>query len=669
VPFDLAPILDWISAHPHWAGLVVFCIAAAESLAVVGLFLPGAVLMFGIGALVGSGALPVTPVLLWAAAGAVVGDGVSFWLGWHFRERLLAIWPFTAYPSLVQRSTDFFHRHGGKGVLFGRFIGPIRPVIPAVAGMLGMAPSRFLAVNVISGLLWAPVYVIPGAVFAASLGLAAEVATRLAFLAGLLLLLIVLAVWAVRRGFELLHPRAHGIIVRVLAWSRLHPLLGRLPAALLDPEHPETRGLTLLALLLILAAALFLTLLENVAGGGLLHNYDAFIYFSLEGLRSPVADRALVLLHLLGRPPVLGALVVNVTLWLAWRRRWRAAAHWVGAVGFALALTWLLQLTGLGERPAPLLAGASDRFPSGTAMGAMLVYGFLGVLIARELRPTRRWLIYASIAALITAIGFAKVYLGIAWFSDVVGGLALGFTWVALLGIAYRRHAVAPLSALTLGGVALATQLLAGGWQFASHFQADLARYQPQRETTQMAAQAWWNGGYNGLPNYRRDLRDDYRQPLTLQYAGPLEPLVQHLLQHGWQRSTELTATSWLHWLANDETMAKLPVLPQVHDGRHEQLALLYPIAGEQGAAYILRLWRADLQLMPQAAPLWVGSVSRLEVKQPWGLASIPLTAGEYASGIRLLRQTLAGFGQVAPRARACCPLLLVTSDKFAGLQ
>lgn len=178
----LSPLLDWVGTHPGWAGFVLFWIALGESLAVVGLFVPGAVLMFGAGALIATGSLPFWPLAAWAAAGAVVGDGISFWLGRRFDRHLEAVWPFRRNPALLARAVSFFRRHGGKSVLLGRFIGPIRPVIPAVAGMLGMGAGRFFAINLLSALLWAPAYLLPGMAFAASMALAAAVLTRLLIL-------------------------------------------------------------------------------------------------------------------------------------------------------------------------------------------------------------------------------------------------------------------------------------------------------------------------------------------------------------------------------------------------------------------------------------------------------------------------------------------------------
>src|SRR3569832_3007646 len=156
-------------------------------------------MMFGIGALVAVGALELWSTLAWAAAGAIVGDGLTYCLGHHYKDRLRDKWPFRKYPALMRRGELFFERHGGKSELFGRFVGPVRPIIPVVAGKLGMPPARFLAVNVASAVTWAPAYTLPGVVFGASLSLASEVASRLAVLLVNVLLKKRCAVWRVRR--------------------------------------------------------------------------------------------------------------------------------------------------------------------------------------------------------------------------------------------------------------------------------------------------------------------------------------------------------------------------------------------------------------------------------------------------------------------------------------
>lgn len=194
----LAGVLDWVSAHAAWAGPAVFLVAFLESLVLVGLIMPGALLMFGFGALVGSGHLDYWPIMLWATAGAITGDSLSYMLGRWFGPGVWS-WAFFQHrPWLLQRSVDFFQRHGGKSIVLGRFVGPLRPVVPMVAGMMGMSAVRFLTINVLSAFVWAPAYLLPGQVLAASVSLAAAVAARLSVLFLAALALVWLAVVIIR---------------------------------------------------------------------------------------------------------------------------------------------------------------------------------------------------------------------------------------------------------------------------------------------------------------------------------------------------------------------------------------------------------------------------------------------------------------------------------------
>lgn len=195
------PIFDWLALHPHLSGAVVFSIAAIESLVVIGILVPGVALMLGIGTLVGLGLLPVWSTLFWAAAGAVFGDGLGYWLGRHYDSQLRNLWPLTRYPDLIPKGERFFKRHGGKSIVFGRFVGPIRSIIPAVAGMMHMPPARFYLVNIISAIAWAPAVILPGAAFGASLGLASDVALRLAIVLLVLFFLIWFIAWSIKKLF------------------------------------------------------------------------------------------------------------------------------------------------------------------------------------------------------------------------------------------------------------------------------------------------------------------------------------------------------------------------------------------------------------------------------------------------------------------------------------
>ncbi len=195
--------ISWIELHSNWAELIVFVVALAESLAIVGLLVPGVAMMFAVGALIGSDTLSFTPICLAAILGAIAGDGVSFWLGRYYHGPLLACWPLRNYPKLVDHGTQFFHRHGAISIMLGRFFGPIRAIIPFIAGMLDMSAKQFFAVNVASALLWAPAYLIPGILFGHSL----QEATAMTQKVVLVLIAVIVVSWSLFRFVQFMRRR------------------------------------------------------------------------------------------------------------------------------------------------------------------------------------------------------------------------------------------------------------------------------------------------------------------------------------------------------------------------------------------------------------------------------------------------------------------------------
>ena len=155
--------LAFVTAHAHLAPYVVFGLAFGESLAVISLIVPATFILIGVGALIEAGDVSFLPVWASAAAGAALGDAVSYRVGFHFKDRTHQLWPFSRYPGALERGERFFHRHGSWSVFIGRFFGPIRAVIPLVAGMFAMPQLTFQMANVASAMLWAFVLLAPGA--------------------------------------------------------------------------------------------------------------------------------------------------------------------------------------------------------------------------------------------------------------------------------------------------------------------------------------------------------------------------------------------------------------------------------------------------------------------------------------------------------------------------
>jgi undecaprenyl-diphosphatase len=603
----LQNLLEWIALHPYAFNAVVFVVALMESLVVLGLLIPGAALLFGVGALMATGSLPILSILTWTVAGAIVGDFASFLLGHHYHQRLRVIWPFRRYPRLVNRGVDFFVRHGGKSVFMARFIGPLRPIVPAIAGMMNMTTTRFLLVDSIACLLWAPVYILPGMVFGASLGLAAEVAGRLVVLLVVIAAVAWLGIWLSSNLVRLLSPYASIALEKTLYWSRTHPRIRPLAGSLLDPGHPEARGLAVLSVLLFITLWLLLIITRQAMHGHALSGTDTYLFHSLQNLRTPWADSTAVFLTQFGNLALLATILAGSCAWLFWKGYTKAAWHWLAVFMGAGLLTWTLKLSLQVERP--LNFHGSFSFPSAHTSMSLAVYGFLALMIARELPVWHRWLPYTLAGLLVMSIAVSRLYLGVHWFSDVFAGLTLGIFWVALIGIAYDRHPAPTLPVKHLLLVVTLLLALACAWQTQTRFTQEMAEYKPRTEIHRITRSTWKSIGWEALPAYRIDLQGRDGQPMNFQWAGSLATLRNELLNKGWHEPTSLTPLSAMNWLVPDPDIKMLPVLPQVNDGQHQALLLIGPQTTGEAQLVALRLWPSNRELQEDNTPVWIGNV------------------------------------------------------------
>ncbi|MGA0561619.1 DedA family protein [Ancylobacter sp. VNQ12] len=155
--------LAFVEAHAHWAPYIAFILAFGESLAVLSLFFPATFVLIGLGPIIEAGGAPFLPVWAAAAGGAALGDALSYWVGHYFKDSARQAWPLRHYPDMLERGERFFHRFGSWSVFLGRFFGPLRAVVPLVAGMFAMPHVIFQMANVASAMLWAFVLLAPGA--------------------------------------------------------------------------------------------------------------------------------------------------------------------------------------------------------------------------------------------------------------------------------------------------------------------------------------------------------------------------------------------------------------------------------------------------------------------------------------------------------------------------
>lgn len=157
-------IVAFVKDHQSWAIPIAFLVAFGESIAFLSLVWPGTAILIGIAALIAASGVEIAvlwPAIIAAGLGGTVGYSISYWIGWYFKDNIAGIWPFRANPDLIPRGEEFFQKYGAWGVFFGHFFGPVRAVIPVVAGMFRMPQLAFQIANIASAFIWAAGVIAP----------------------------------------------------------------------------------------------------------------------------------------------------------------------------------------------------------------------------------------------------------------------------------------------------------------------------------------------------------------------------------------------------------------------------------------------------------------------------------------------------------------------------
>lgn len=151
------------SQYGAWIYAILFTIIFAETGLVVTPFLPGDSLLFATGALAATGGINPHMMVVLLIIAAILGDTVNYWIGDYMGERIFNT-PKSRFfnPEHLRRTHAFYEKYGGKTIIFARFIPIIRTFAPFVAGVGEMSYAKFIAFNIIGGILWVTGFIYAG---------------------------------------------------------------------------------------------------------------------------------------------------------------------------------------------------------------------------------------------------------------------------------------------------------------------------------------------------------------------------------------------------------------------------------------------------------------------------------------------------------------------------
>ncbi len=156
-------LADIFTQYGLWIYAILFLIIFAETGFVVTPFLPGDSLLFATGALAATGGFNPHLMVVLLIVAAILGDTVNYWIGSYFGVKVFNK-PKSRFfnPEHLRRTHAFYEKYGGKTIIFARFIPIIRTFAPFVAGIGEMSYAKFLAFNVIGGIVWVASFIYAG---------------------------------------------------------------------------------------------------------------------------------------------------------------------------------------------------------------------------------------------------------------------------------------------------------------------------------------------------------------------------------------------------------------------------------------------------------------------------------------------------------------------------
>lgn len=433
----------------------LFVLVASESL---GIPLPGETELVTAAAFAASGHLSIRWVLFGATAAAIVGDNGGYWIGRKGGFPIIKRYGDVLHidESKIERARQFFERHGAKTVFIGRFIALLRTWTALLAGVGQMHYGTFMLYNALGGITWAVIFGELGYIFGRNLPRLEHYVGQ-ATLAFVLLAVLVVALFLGGRWFRTNASRLSAKIARLAdrvgssetfqQFRERHPQAWDFVVRRFEPGEYLGLHLTIGLIVSIAALWLFGGITEDVIHHDPLTQFDLMLleWFHVHSTTKGVDIFAEI--SFLGSPLVMTALGIVIATVLGLRRCWIFLVGWTAALGGAGVLDELLKH--IIRRPRPRYAVAilhsyTFSFPSGHAMASLIAYGMITYLVA--VFWAKHWSLRVAIisatALLILAIGISRLYLGVHYFSDVVGGYAAGALWLStcITGIEIARR-------------------------------------------------------------------------------------------------------------------------------------------------------------------------------------------------------------------------------------
>ena len=394
---------DTLVAFAVGGGYVtLFLITALEGIPLLGVLIPGHVVIIAAGFIAATGIFNIWVVMAVAIVGAVIGDFLSFSIGRRYGMPLIQRFRsvFFIRQSHIDKASRLVESHTGKALIIGRFNPVTRGIMPFLVGAGGVTPRSFWPFNIIGAFLWVVCSVFLGYILGLGYHAAAGMFGKMIVVA---VIASVLIIW----GYRFVNARFH-IFRRYELFALGLNVLSLCALARIIQDAFSSRS--------------FMAGFDLWANGR-----SALLAASPNG---PFWAAVASSVSSIGGLVTVTVLTVAVGIFLAFRRKWRSAAVLLLSVGSAaLSVGWMKSFFMI-VRPANSLIPALAADPSFPSAHAAFAAAFAIAVVYLAAPHIRSWVARESFMTLCVlgaiAVGLSRIVLNAHWASDVIAGWALG---------------------------------------------------------------------------------------------------------------------------------------------------------------------------------------------------------------------------------------------------
>ena len=426
---------------------ILFVVSIVEALPWVGILIPGSVFVLAFGVLSAKGIFDVGDLIWFAAIGAIVGDHLSYYLGrvidkknLKSKNRLLNKILTAQY---LEKGKTFVKKYNNKSIFLSRFTTHLKPIVPFVTGIAKIDIKTFVLWDIISEFLWAGLCISLGYFLGNTFNVIEEWSTRTSIFMLFLVAFIIIIRLIVKSGKHSLlllssiiksvrHSIASNPDIKKLVYS--YPKFFQVLQKRLDKNKFYGFPIILLSSAFIYVFFLLIGIVEDIINVKQIVAADIRIANLLAIFHNPELIKFFFWITLLGNWQTIASSAITISiLFYLWKKQKYILPLWISILG-SQAFVLLAKLIFHRQRPdVAVYAENSFSFPSAHATIAVAFYGFLAYIWLRHCQKNNQKInILFSSLILIFFIGLSRLYLGVHYLSDVLGGYLVGLLWLIM---------------------------------------------------------------------------------------------------------------------------------------------------------------------------------------------------------------------------------------------